>query len=345
MEMIQSLIHKLYRQAEAKVSVADLYATTGLLYSAFEKYNEATPIVQKEAISIWLPIGFGVKNDVPESQELPKDTQSNQAFSAVSAIAPPILPPQVPIPTTVAVAPAEALPVEEKKLSSPLPPHYEPAPAPVQPAVLFTEKEWNAPIEYQLDVVPTEEEIDEAIAAEKLLQLEAEARHQQELAEKITLKLQDATPVAPTVTTPLPNAKPFPHLAAAELSIAHILPPVPVAEPVKKELNEWVAKSTTSLHENLPARGKELADVLTTTGPKISDIRKAIGINQKYQMISGLFRGDEDAFERSIRTLNNFGSLPEARFWMQRELVVKLGWKDDDHLVQEFQLLLNRRFS
>ncbi len=38
-------------------------------------------------------------------------------------------------------------------------------------------------------------------------------------------------------------------------------------------------------------------------------------------------------YERSIKTINAFRILPEAEYWMERELKVKLGWDEnrDDH--------------
>ena len=33
-------------------------------------------------------------------------------------------------------------------------------------------------------------------------------------------------------------------------------------------------------------------------------------------------------YERSIKTINNFRILPEAEYWMERELKIKLGWDD-----------------
>ena len=34
-------------------------------------------------------------------------------------------------------------------------------------------------------------------------------------------------------------------------------------------------------------------------------------------------------YERSIKTINGFRILPEAEYWMERELKVKLGWDEN----------------
>jgi len=98
-----------------------------------------------------------------------------------------------------------------------------------------------------------------------------------------------------------------------------------------------------SLNDRLRAAQKELADQLQEA--PVRDLRKAIGINDRYLFINELFQGNEAMFERSLKTLNGFSILPEAEFWMQRELQVKLGWKDNDPLVAQFVQLIKRRFS
>jgi hypothetical protein len=97
------------------------------------------------------------------------------------------------------------------------------------------------------------------------------------------------------------------------------------------------------LNEKLKEQTREIAQKLQEV--PIRDLRKAIGINDRYLYINDLFNGDEAMFERSVKTLNQFSILPEAEFWMQRELRIKLGWKEDNTLVQQFVQLVRRRFS
>ena len=112
---------------------------------------------------------------------------------------------------------------------------------------------------------------------------------------------------------------------------------------VGKELNETVTAERPSLNQVLEATPKtELAATLQLDGVK--DLRKAISINDRYQFINHLFKGDETMYERSVKTINNFNILPEAKFWIRRELAVKLTWRDDDVLVQQFNQLVSRRF-
>jgi|GEM_PF-1321319 len=104
-----------------------------------------------------------------------------------------------------------------------------------------------------------------------------------------------------------------------------------------------VTENTTSLNDKLKPQQKELATTLQET--PIKDLRKAIGINDRYLFVKELFNGDESLFEKSIKTINNFSLYPEAAFWVQKELQQKLGWKDDNEVVVVFNQLVRRRFS
>ncbi|MCR6719042.1 MAG: hypothetical protein NVV59_01870 [Chitinophagaceae bacterium] len=77
----------------------------------------------------------------------------------------------------------------------------------------------------------------------------------------------------------------------------------------------------------------------------IKDLRKAIGINDRFLYINELFRGDEAMYERSIKTINGFNIYAEAEYWIIRELKTKLGWNLDHPAVLQFDQLVKRRFS
>ena len=50
-------------------------------------------------------------------------------------------------------------------------------------------------------------------------------------------------------------------------------------------------------------------------------------------------------YERSLKTINSFNIYPEAEYWIQRELKVKLGWLEEQEAVKVFDQLVKRRFS
>lgn len=111
----------------------------------------------------------------------------------------------------------------------------------------------------------------------------------------------------------------------------------------KREVNEWANKESRSVNDNLKDAKTELSAKLGE-GP-VKDLKRAIGINDRFLYINELFRGDEVMYERSIKTINGFVIYAEAEFWIKRELKIKLGWLENNHLVKQFDHLVKRRFS
>jgi hypothetical protein len=111
-----------------------------------------------------------------------------------------------------------------------------------------------------------------------------------------------------------------------------------------KEINDAGAAQPESINDKLRQGKTELVEVLKESSP-VRDLRKAVGINDRFLFINDLFRGDENMYERCIKTINNFNIYPEAEYWITRELKVKLGWKDDSESAAHFYNLVKRRFS
>jgi hypothetical protein len=132
-------------------------------------------------------------------------------------------------------------------------------------------------------------------------------------------------------------------LAIAEEPIKDL--PILELAPVKEmyELNDIHADQGPALNEHLKAEKQEVASNFQDT--PIVDLKKAIGINDRYLFINELFRGDETMYERSLKTINSFAIFPEAHYWIQRELKVKLGWNERSDIVGHFDQLVKRRFA
>jgi len=111
----------------------------------------------------------------------------------------------------------------------------------------------------------------------------------------------------------------------------------------KKEVNEMIAEKKESLNDRLKQDKTEVAHVLKET--PIKDLRKGIGINDRFTFVRELFRGDDAFYERSIKTINSFHIFSEAEYWINRELKYKIGWDEDREVVKHFYQLVRRRFS
>lgn len=110
----------------------------------------------------------------------------------------------------------------------------------------------------------------------------------------------------------------------------------------KKEVHEFIGDQQPSLNEKLKQAKIELSETLQEV--PVKDLKKAIGLNDRFLYIKELFRGDEVMYERSIKTLNSFDIFPEAEYWIKRELKLKLGWNDMNPVVKQFDQLIRRRF-
>lgn len=112
-------------------------------------------------------------------------------------------------------------------------------------------------------------------------------------------------------------------------------------EAFSNKLEEQIQLPT--LNDRLATTRNELADQLGAA--PIKDLRKAIGLNDRFVFINELFRGDETMYDRSLKTINNFAIYAEAQYWMERELKVKLGWDNEKSVTQDFYALVRRRFA
>jgi hypothetical protein len=145
------------------------------------------------------------------------------------------------------------------------------------------------------------------------------------------------TPAAPATPAPVP------HFDVVE-ETPTLLQHTPQEEKkIHREINQIIHGQQRSLNDQLKQQKTEVAHLLQEA--PIKDLRKAIGINDKFVFLAELFNGDEAMYERSIKTINNFHVLQEAEYWINRELKLRLGWNDTANTVQHFYSLVRRRFS
>ncbi|SEW56033.1 hypothetical protein [Chitinophaga arvensicola] len=235
-------------------------------------------------------------------------------------------------------APQAPKPVEVPKpeeLPTPVAPYYQQAPPPAAPVTPSPAAEKPAAPAAETTVAP-------------VVSVPAPSPSEIPMAE-----VPPAADLVPPKPEPVVTAQPIPTLAAnqstekpKQAQAATLFDDVPHSKEngaLRKDLNELVGNNGLSLNDRLRQQQVEVAQKLGEM--PINDLRQAIGINDKYQFIQELFRGDRDLYERSIKTINEFGNLQEADYWIQREIKIIQGWEDDHHLVQHFYSLLRKRFS
>ena len=75
----------------------------------------------------------------------------------------------------------------------------------------------------------------------------------------------------------------------------------------------------------------------------VSDIRMALGINDKIMIVNDLFMGSVERYNKSIDALNDFPTLSGARVYMS-ELQIELQWDTECQAYKMLNDLVERRF-
>ncbi|MBK8415494.1 MAG: hypothetical protein IPP34_08555 [Bacteroidetes bacterium] len=76
----------------------------------------------------------------------------------------------------------------------------------------------------------------------------------------------------------------------------------------------------------------------------ITDLKKAIGINQKFAFINELFDGNSNSYNTAIEKINSFTDHKQAVSFVETELMPVYGWTADGDAFAQLQELILRRF-
>ena len=141
-------------------------------------------------------------------------------------------------------------------------------------------------------------------------------------------KAEPAIAPEPKVETK-PEPAPVPTPAPAPAPTAQ-----PTAEPVR--LGDVLGGKTTTLAD-------KMADDSAPTAAfnRITDLRKAIGLNDKFLMIRDLFDGDAARYEDTITTLNEFDDLDECMIYIVENFV----WNPDSEGAKLLVSLIERKLA
>jgi hypothetical protein len=77
----------------------------------------------------------------------------------------------------------------------------------------------------------------------------------------------------------------------------------------------------------------------------IGDLKKSIGINERFTLINELFGGNQQLFMESIDKINNVNAYEEARKMLYEELAGKLKWNTEGNTFHVLDELVKRRFN
>jgi hypothetical protein len=110
---------------------------------------------------------------------------------------------------------------------------------------------------------------------------------------------------------------------------------VDAAEPPRR-IGDVLAGTVVTLADKMAGD-----DAPTTAFNRIADLRKAIGLNDKFLMIRDLFGGDAARYEDTIDTLNEFDDLDECMIY----IVENFRWNPDSEGAKLLVSLLERKLA
>ena len=147
------------------------------------------------------------------------------------------------------------------------------------------------------------------------------------MVEKVEVEPAPAPQPAPM---PAPMPEPAPQPAPAPMPA-----PAPREEEAPQRLGDVIAKNVTTLAD------KMAEEQPTAAYNRITDIRKAIGLNDKFLMIRDLFGGDANLYEDTINHLNEYDDLDECMIF----IVENFRWNPDSEGAKLLVSLLERKLS
>jgi len=232
--------------------------------------------------------------------------------------------------------------------------HHPPKVQDIEPAALPTNI--PSPQIVQASDEPESEPVIEILEVDEA-EIEEELRTLREAAELRQIRQQHLRPDLTHVDNEESGAQeaPFPgRNASSDQPASTSLPHDPRPQPstpdptiplINKptDLNESMADSASSLNDRF--RVAETADERSRFLEPIDDLRKAIGINDRFRYVNELFDGDSEAFSDTLGVINAAGSYDQACLKLEEKIKEKGSWHPDNPALRELRQLLERRYS
>ncbi len=165
-------------------------------------------------------------------------------------------------------------------------------------------------------------------------------------------------PVAATASTPAPPSRPAvpspePPAEAPRITIPRRPADIPLAPSPRNDglpfaetdtprLADKLRKEERTLNDQVEGRnGFSLAERLQQN--RISDLKAALGINDKFLFINDLFAGDSERYNQAIEALNSMPGMDEANIHLNH-LQQQNGWEKDSPALSKLRDFLRRRY-
>lgn len=112
----------------------------------------------------------------------------------------------------------------------------------------------------------------------------------------------------------------------------------------KETLADKFKESGNSVHHKLTSEKAEKTVAEKISKGSLTDLRSAIGINDKFLFINELFRGDMQEYNKTIDKLNHF-NLPAPALEYLEEVKSQFGWDENGPACQKLAELLKRKHN
>ena len=133
---------------------------------------------------------------------------------------------------------------------------------------------------------------------------------------------------------------PEPELPKVEEIIEPAKPIIKKVEEIKSPVMSSAVAAIFDIEESNDLSGK-----LSST--PVSDLTKAMGLNDKILTLKELFNNQNDVFDKTMSTLNGLNSFDEAKSYLAENVVPKYDWSDSSKIkkAQRFIKLVKRRYN
>ncbi|MDO7887645.1 hypothetical protein [Hymenobacter cheonanensis] len=162
---------------------------------------------------------------------------------------------------------------------------------------------------------------------------------------------QVTTPPAPAPTPAEPTAAPAPVPPAAQPVAAPVeapAAPAPASPPTEAPLYaklKATQPSTAHLADTLRGAAGGPASLAERGAPKVTSLREAISINQRFSFINELFNGENMEYHAAIQHLDTLPTAEEAAAYVQQELATNHDWSLKQEHVGKLLKLIERKFA
>ncbi len=116
--------------------------------------------------------------------------------------------------------------------------------------------------------------------------------------------------------------------------------PEPVAYTIEPEKEPEPVASPQTQSPAAPQKAKASAADIANYGTPVSDVARAIGINDRFLYQRELFKGNKMAFDAAIETINAASSYEQAYQYLKQSF----NWDETDPTVEAFLKAVHRRF-